>query len=1055
MKRIHLLLFYSLWILFPLITAAQLTTDPTVGLRDNTPGIHAFVNARIIPRPGEVIEKGTLVVRNGMIEAVGETVEAPADARIWDMNGMTIYPGLIETYTHAGVKNNPTETNDGRYWNIHVRPERTVPDYVDVGSSDFDDLRKLGFTSAHVVPNKGVIRGQSALISLADTPLQERLIRDRIAQHIVFQRQGGSSQRYPNSLMGVIALIRQSMYDAQWYGKAHERYNQNPAQEKPETNISLAALQDVIHGKQPIMFSTWDEQSVLRAKAIVHEFNLKPWYGGSGYEYRAIQNYTDIDTAIPIPLNFPTAPELKTWEETLDVSLTALRHWERAPSNPAVLVEENIPFTLTTFNLSKTGDFPKQIQQAVKHGLREEAMLASLTMTAAEMLGVDQELGSLQQGKRGHFIITDGGLFHKETKVLDVWIDGNRYEINPTHKIDPRGSWSVKLPDEVTPALSKLIEIKGDLPKISGSIIFDGSSEKIQWIELDHDRISFTVASEHLAEEGVYQFTGIINKKMISGYTNTPTGKSYAWTAEWLDNVKKDKEEKDEDSDSSIEYLSRIVHPPVAYGFEELPKQKEVIFISNATVWTNGPDGIIENGDVLIVKGIVQNVGTGLEAPENAFVIDGTGKHVTPGLIDPHSHTAIESGVNETGQGITAEVRISDSIDAHDHNLYRQLAGGLTAAQLLHGSANPMGGQSGIIKLRWGHNFEELKDHRGPGMIKFALGENVKQSNWGDNFTTRYPQTRMGVEQIMLDRFLAAKDYEKAWNDFNEHPYRRGVIPPRRDLELDALVEILNGERWIHCHSYRQDEILTLMRLAERMGFRIGTFQHILEGYKVADIMAQHGAAGSAFSDWWAYKFEVYDAIPYNGALMHNQGVNVSFNSDDSELARRMNTEAAKAVKYGGVSEEEALKFVTLNPAKQLKRDQYLGSLEAAKDADFVVWSGHPLSTYSRCEQTWIEGTKYFDLEDDRVLQEKVMNERNALIQKLLDDNKDKKKEDEDNKEGNGNEWKQIDEEFWFRSAESNGGQQGVCGCGEEHQQDVLNSFQQKLQTLRRNLNAN
>ena len=229
------------------------------------------------------------------------------------------------------------------------------------------------------------------------------------------------------------------------------------------------------------------------------------------------------------------------------------------------------------------------------------------------------------------------------------------------------------------------------------------------------------------------------------------------------------------------------------------------------------------------------------------------------------------------------------------------------------------------------------------------------------------PKTRMGVEQIMLDRFLAAKDYEKAWNEFNEHPYRRGVIPPRRDLELDALVEILNGERWIHCHSYRQDEILTLMRLAERLDFRIGTFQHILEGYKVADVMAQHGAAGSAFSDWWAYKFEVYDAIPYNGALMYNQGVNVSFNSDDSELARRMNTEAAKAVKYGGVPEEEALKFVTLNPAKQIKRDQYFGSLEAGKDADFVVWSGHPLSTYSRCEQTWIEGTKYFGLEEDLI----------------------------------------------------------------------------------------
>jgi imidazolonepropionase-like amidohydrolase len=657
MKRLHLLLLYSLWISIPLTTNAQIKTDPTVGLRDNTPNIHAFINARIVPRPGEVIEKGTLVVRNGVIEAVGDMIEPPADARIWDVDGMTVYPGLIETYTHAGVKNNPDASDEGRYWNIHVRPERTVTDYLDADSSEFGDLRKLGFTSAHVVPNKGVIRGQSALISLADTTLQERLIRDRIAQHIVFQRQGESREPYPNSLTGVIALIRQTMYDAQWYGKAHERYNQNPEQENPEINISLAALQDVINGNQPIMFSTWDDQSVLRAKAIVREFNVNAWYGGSGYEYRTIQNYTDINTPIPISLNFPKTPDLKTWEETLDVSLVALRHWERAASNPSVLAEENIPFTLTTFNLSNTSDFPEQIQQAVKQGLSKETLLASLTTVPAEMLGVDSQLGTLQQGKRGQFIITDGELFEKDTKVMDVWIDGNRYEINPKHEVDPRGSWSVKLPEEVTASLSKVIEIKGDLPKISASIIFDGSSEKAKWIELDHDRISFTVASEHLEDDGVYQFTGIINKKLISGYANTPTGKSYGWTAEWLDNVedkKKDDDDKDKD-DSPTEYISRIVQPPVAYGFEELPQQKEVIFISNATVWTNGPDGILEIADVLIVKGVVQNVGVGLEAPDNAFVIDGTGKHVTSGLIDPHSHTAIESGVNETGQAITAE----------------------------------------------------------------------------------------------------------------------------------------------------------------------------------------------------------------------------------------------------------------------------------------------------------------------------------------------------------------------------------------------------------------
>ncbi|MCA9208014.1 MAG: amidohydrolase family protein, partial [Planctomycetales bacterium] len=268
-----------------------------------------------------------------------------------------------------------------------------------------------------------------------------------------------------------------------------------------------------------------------------------------------------------------------------------------------------------------------------------------------------------------------------------------------------------------------------------------------------------------------------------------------------------------------------------------------------------------------------------------------------------------------------------------------------------------------------------------PAGIKFALGENVKQSNWGERFTSRYPKTRMGVEQIIYDSFQTAHEYEQQWDRWRKS--HRGS-PPRRDLELDALVEILRGERWIHCHSYRQDEILALLRTLEEFHITIGSLQHILEGYKVADAMAQHGAMGSSFSDWWAYKFEVYDAIPYNGVLMHNAGVVVSFNSDDAELARHLNHEAAKAVKYGGVPAEEALKFVTLNPAKQLRIDTLVGSLERDKHADFVIWSGPPLSTLSRCEQTWIDGRNYFDLKQDQQLRQRDRELKNRLIQKAL-----------------------------------------------------------------------
>ena len=390
----------------------------------------------------------------------------------------------------------------------------------------------------------------------------------------------------------------------------------------------------------------------------------------------------------------------------------------------------------------------------------------------------------------------------------------------------------------------------------------------------------------------------------------------------------------------------------------------------------------MENSDIIIKNGKFHKIGKNLRAPKNAFIIDAKGKHLTPGLIDAHSHSALSS-INEGTQAITSEVRIKDVIDPYDIAIYREIAGGLTSANLLHGSANPIGGQNAVIKLRWGATAEDMIIDDAIEGIKFALGENVKQSNWGDDYDYRYPQTRMGVDQIIRDGFNAALDYKNMWNEY-EKSDKKATIPPRRDLELEALLEIIKGKRIIHCHSYRQDEILNLIRIADDYGFTIGTFQHVLEGYKVADAIKEHGAGASTFTDWWAYKFEVYDAIPYNGAMMHKRGVLTSFNSDSNELARRMNLEAAKAIKYGGLDPEEALNFVTINPAIQLQIDHRVGSIEKNKDADFVIWSDNPLSTYSKCEQTWIDGKKYFDIEDDEKLRNRDVESFNALVQKAL-----------------------------------------------------------------------
>jgi imidazolonepropionase-like amidohydrolase len=319
-------------------------------------------------------------------------------------------------------------------------------------------------------------------------------------------------------------------------------------------------------------------------------------------------------------------------------------------------------------------------------------------------------------------------------------------------------------------------------------------------------------------------------------------------------------------------------------------------------------------------------------------------------------------------------------------HIYRQLSGGVTTSQLLHGSANPIGGQAQVIKLKWGEDAEGLKYKNAPPTIKFALGENVKQSNWGDKYTKRYPQTRMGVRELIWDEFKRAREYEtlqKAYDELSSSK-QKSTIPPRKDLELDALVEILNSKRFIHCHSYVQSEILMLMRLAEEYGFRIATFTHILEGYKVAREMAEHGAMASAFADWWDYKFEVYEAIPYNTALMVKAGIVTSVNSDDAEMARRLNQEAAKTIKYGGLSREEAIKLVTINPARQLKIDKFTGSLEVGKEADFVIWNDDPLSIYASAQQTWIEGRKYFDVQEDQILRSQLKEQRATLIQKAL-----------------------------------------------------------------------
>ncbi len=426
--------------------------------------------------------------------------------------------------------------------------------------------------------------------------------------------------------------------------------------------------------------------------------------------------------------------------------------------------------------------------------------------------------------------------------------------------------------------------------------------------------------------------------------------------------------------------------------------QERVTLIRNATLLTI-TNGTIENGSVLIRGGKIVGVGKDLVAPAGANVIDATGKYVMPGIIDSHSHTAIEGSVNEISLPNSGLVRVADAIDTSDISVYRQLAGGTTMALVLHGSANAIGGQSQILKWKWGRPLAEWFIADAPRTIKFALGENPKSANFRPppGIERQYPSTRMGVEEVIRKSFDDARDYLAAWEEYDAKKKRNEpAIPPRRDLLMETMADILRGKIDIHAHCYRSDEIIMLLNLADELGFKVRELQHVLEGYKVTKEIARHGAGAGTFVDWWGYKAEAYDAIPYNVALMARNGVLTSVNSDSDELARRLNLDAAKAMKYGGLTEDEALRLCTINPAKQLRLDHRLGSIETGKDADLVIWTGHPLSTYSRVETTLIEGNVYFDRAQDLARREELRREKEQRLRKEEDDAKSAKKEKKD-----------------------------------------------------------
>lgn len=932
------------------------------GVKSKNNNFTAFTNAKIYVTPTQLIEGGTLLIQNGKVKQVGKSVNIPNNSVIVDVKGHSIYPSFIDVYSKFGVEQPKRPSGGGRasqydatrqgfYWNDHVMPENSAITKFKYDEKKAKELRKAGFGVVNAHIHDGVVRGTGVLVALNATgDDSNRILDDKSAQYLSFSRSVIKKQSYPTSLMGAMALLRQMYSDAQWYAAG----NSDTKDRSLEALIANKGLVQIFEAK--------DKGHALRADKIGDANGIQYAILGGGNEYERIAEIKATNAKFILPVNFPDAYDVSDPIAASYINLKDMRKWNQAPTNPKVMAENGIAFSFTLYDLKSPSKFKEKLMKAIKYGLSKTKALEALTTVPASILGKSASIGSLQVGRQANFLITSGDIFDQGTILYENWVQGQKNIINDKAQKDIRGNYDLS-----AGGLTYKMSITGDLSKPKIEIKQDTNKLKAK-ISYKDDWVALSFATEQGAKN--YRMTASTGKASdnLKGKLVLPNGNETSFIA--LKTEAFTAEKKEEKHNESAPEIMPVTYPNIGYGVNAKP-QSETILFQNATVWTGEDAGILEKTDVLVKDGKIAKIGIGL-SPGRAQVIDALGKHLTAGIIDEHTHIAALA-VNEAGHNSTAEVKMEDVVDHEDIDIYRQLAGGVTTAQLLHGSANPIGGRSAILKLKWGESPENMIYSNSPKFIKFALGENVKQSNW-QSFA-RFPQTRMGVEQVFMNYFQRGKEYDAK---------KKSGQPYRYDEEMEVIAEILNGERFISCHSYVQSEINMMMKVAEKFNFRLNTFTHILEGYKLADKMAAHGAGAGTFSDWWAYKYEVNDAIPYNAAIMHQQGVTVAINSDDGEMARRLNQEAAKTVKYGGMSELEAWKMVTINPAKLLHIDKRVGSIKEGKDADLVLWNDHPLSIYAKAEKTLIEGATYFDLEKDQQMRAAIKKERSQLINMML-----------------------------------------------------------------------
>jgi imidazolonepropionase-like amidohydrolase len=892
----------------PLTAAAQAPAE----LR---PAAFAIRDARVVVEPGTVLPKATVVIRDGLIVDVGEGAVVPPDAVVTDGKGLTVYPGFIDAGSARGFDAalRRSETGAPAVENIAADPliatkpdnrKGLTPEFAVQTALKLDEeavapWRKVGFTAHLVTPEGGYFSGTSGLVSLSGAVPRESILRAPVAMHARFGRVFSSD--YPSALMGVIAHNRQTMLDAGWLKRQWAAYEaRGRTGKRPAADPCLEALWPALEGKLPVAFEADSADEINRALDFAAEFKLKAVIAGGRDSWKVAKRLKDEGVPVLLGLDFSTAPER---EADLPVRVRDDRERLRKleVGCAAALHKAGVKFAFTTRGLTgqrATDRFRENVRKVIAAGLPADAALAALTRDAAEILGVSSQVGQISKGRPAHLIVCDGDFDKASTKYKFAFADGVRFDLE--QQTAPPAGAGEGTPIRKGPRTQPKVDAQPTTPAPKGPFGGGGGF------------------GSRGADRTPPPFNGNVFRAVLP-------------------------------------LLDALEAPNTETEADRVPKLRTGgdVLIRGATVLTLAGKTLPQT-DILVRGGKIREIGTKLQA-DGLKVLDAKGMFVMPGIIDTHSHFAISGGVNEATLSVVPEVRVRDVIDSEDVQIYRALGGGVTTARLLHGSANVVGGQDAVIKMKYGLPAREMLLADAPRGVKFALGENVKRTDG------RFPNSRLGVEAVLVRAFTEAQTYRKQWDDYEKSKGSAEPLPePRRDLRLEALADVLAGDLKIHSHCYRSDEILMLLRVADRFGVKVKSLQHVLEGYKVAPEIAAHGASVSLFSDWWAYKIEAYDAIPYGARLLKDAGASVCLKSDDNELMRHLNQEAAKLVKYCGFTEEEALHAITLNPAKQLGLDKRLGTIEVGKDADLAIFNGHPLNSYSRCEMTLVEGEVFF-----------------------------------------------------------------------------------------------